>query len=104
MKVQRNRDVGLDIYCGVVVSHDWCSSAGGHGTQRGSTDGGHAGSCRQGAGTGGRGGGRGEGARCVHWRGEEEQPVRVDGREGDARVVAAARSGRGRVWKGSAEN
>ena len=43
------------------------------------------------AGTGGRGGGRGEGGRRVHWRGEKEQPVRVDGREGEARVVGLQR-------------
>ena len=91
LKVQRNRDVRLDTDCGVVVSHDRCSSAGAHGRHGGSA-------CRgQGAGTGGRGGGGGEGGRRVHRRGEREQPVRVDGHEGVARVGAAARSGRGHV-------
>jgi len=50
LQVQREWDVGLDIDCGVVVSHDRGSSAGAHGSHGWSA-------CRgQSAGTGGRGG------------------------------------------------
>ena len=80
---------GCPTTVGVVVSHNRRSSAGAHGTHRGSTDGWHGGNacCQQGAGTCGRGGGGAERGHCGHRMGEEEEPpVRVDGREEVARV------------------